>query len=63
MNAQTRGTVVSHLSRHEAERAAGHPSDQGIPVDKVAIAAQDPWKRGRTHSGVAPPEQYGQPGH
>ncbi|MET7572144.1 general stress protein [Streptomyces sp. NPDC005492] len=41
MNEQTRRTIVSYPSYQEAERAIDHLSDQGFPVERVAIVGQD----------------------
>ncbi|GHB39145.1 hypothetical protein GCM10010347_05770 [Streptomyces cirratus] len=41
MGEQSRRTVVSYPSYQEAERAVDHLSDQGFPVERVAIIGQD----------------------
>lgn len=37
MNEQVRRTIASYTTYQEAERAVDHLSDQGFPVERVAI--------------------------
>lgn len=41
MNEQARRTIASYTTCQEAARAVDHPSDQGFPVERVAIIGQD----------------------
>ncbi|MFJ2828468.1 general stress protein [Streptomyces sp. NPDC087263] len=41
MNEQARGTLASHTTCQEAERAGVRLSDQGLPVERVAVIGQD----------------------
>ncbi|MGW9499110.1 general stress protein [Streptomyces prasinus] len=41
MNEQARRTIASYTTYQEAERAVDHLSDQGFPVERVAIIGQD----------------------
>ncbi|MGW3724403.1 general stress protein [Streptomyces sp. NPDC000851] len=41
MNEQARRTIASYPTYQEAERAVDHLSDQGFPVERVAIIGQD----------------------
>ena len=41
MNEQVRRTIASYTTYQEAERAVDHLSDQGFPVERVAIIGQD----------------------
>ena len=41
MNEQDCGPLASHTTCHEAERTVDHLSDQGFPVERVAIIGQD----------------------
>ncbi|WP_330261024.1 general stress protein [Streptomyces sp. NBC_00539] len=41
MNEQARRTIASYATYQEAERAVDHLSDQGFPVERVAIIGQD----------------------
>ena len=41
MNEQARRTIASYTTYQEAERAVDHLSDQGSPVERVAIVGQD----------------------
>ncbi|MDH6221981.1 general stress protein [Streptomyces pseudovenezuelae] len=40
-NEQARRTIVSFTSYHDAERAVDHLSDQGFPVDRMALIGKD----------------------
>lgn len=41
MKEQARRTIASYTTYQEAERAVDHLSDQGFPVERVAIIGQD----------------------
>ncbi|MEU5294690.1 general stress protein [Streptomyces umbrinus] len=41
MNEQAHRTIASYTTCQEAARAVDHPSDQGFPVERVAIIGQD----------------------
>lgn len=41
MNEQVRRAIASYTTYQEAERAVDHLSDQGFPVERVAIIGQD----------------------
>jgi len=41
MNEQARRAIASYPTYQEAERAVDHLSDQGFPVERVAIVGQD----------------------
>jgi hypothetical protein len=41
MNEQARRTIASYTTYQEAERAVDHLSDQGFPVERMAVIGQD----------------------
>ncbi|MEV6542685.1 general stress protein [Streptomyces sp. NPDC051665] len=41
MNQQARRTIVSYTTYQGTERAVDHLSDQGFPVERVALIGQD----------------------
>ena len=59
MNEQARRTIASYPTYQEAERAVDHLSDQGFPVERVAIIGQDvrlvEQVTGRMGLGARPP--------